>query len=93
MGQSSTGVDGLPEGALDEPFYKFHFPCSSDGEESDVSDEEGSDTKKISDNETESENEFESRKSGARKMRKGNLESPHKQGGALTMSFYEVVGR
>ena len=27
-----------------EPFYKFHFPCSSDGEQSDVSDEEeGSD--------------------------------------------------
>ena len=45
--------------------------------ESDVSD---SDTKKGSGNETESENEFESRKFGARKMGKGNLESPHKQG-------------
>ena len=64
-----------------EPFYKFHFPCRSDGEESGVSDEEeGSDTKKGSDNETESENEFESQKSGGRKMGKGNLESPHKQG-------------
>ena len=30
-----------------EPFYKFHFLCSLDGEEGDVSDEEeGSDTKK-----------------------------------------------
>ena len=61
-----------------EPLYKFHFPWSLDGEESDVSDElKGSDTKKGSDNDTDSENEFESRKSGAMKMGKGNLESPH----------------
>ena len=30
------------------PFHKFDFPCSSNGEESDVSDEEeGSDTEKM----------------------------------------------
>ena len=48
-----------------EPFYRFHFPCSSD-EDSDGSDEEeGSARKKGSDNDTESEQEFGEGQSGS----------------------------
>ena len=76
-----------------EPFYKFHFPASSNSEQSEDSEEEEErDVHKHSDNETESENEFESQKSAGTRNVKGKLESPHKQGGSLSMSFCEVAG-